>query len=248
MKPEDCIIPDWPAPPGVRALITTRAGGVSAGAYASMNPADHVGDDPAAVDRNRALLRALLPGEPNWLKQVHGSGVHVATGKTSGVPEADACVSAIPGTVCVVLTADCLPVLLCDEAGSVVGVAHAGWRGLCNGVIERTLEAMGVPGKSVLAYLGPAIGPRAFEVGDEVRQAFMAVDPVAAAAFAPGAAPGKWLADIYLLARQRLAGHGVTQVCGGGDCTFTDREHFFSYRRDQATGRMASVVWLAEPT
>ena len=244
MKLEDCILPDWPAPANVRALITTRAGGVSVGAYASMNPADHVGDDPAAVQKNRELLRSLLPNAPHWLKQVHGSGVHLADAAPSAIPEADASVSKTPCEVCVVLTADCLPVLLCDEAGSVVGVAHAGWRGLCHGVIERTVEAMGVPGARLLAYLGPAIGPQAFEVGDEVRAAFMAVDPIAAEAFQPGAQPGKWLADIYRLARQRLGKLGVSRVYGGQDCTFLDGQRFFSFRRDQATGRMASLIWL----
>jgi YfiH family protein len=245
MTPADCILPDWPAPPAVHSLITTRGGGVSVGAYASMNPADHVGDDPRAVAQNRVLLRSILPGEPHWLKQVHGSGVHVAAGRASVPPEADACVARVPGEVCAVLTADCLPVLLCDQSASVVAAAHAGWRGLCNGVLERTVEAMAVPGEQVLAYLGPAIGPEAFEVGDEVRTAFMAVDPAAAEAFAPGAAPGKWWADIFRLARQRLGRVGVRQVFGATDCTFTDGQRFFSYRRDRATGRMASLIWLA---
>lgn len=240
----DCIIPDWPAPSKVRALVTTRAGGVSIGPYASLNPADHVGDSAEAVSRNRALLQGFLPNEPHWLKQVHGSGVYVVAGPGAGTPEADASVSRLTNEVCVVLTADCLPVLLCDERGSVVGAAHAGWRGLCNGVIERTVEAMDVPGEHVLAYLGPAIGPQAFEVGDEVRAAFMAVDPAAELAFVPGGQPGKWLADIYLLARQRLANKGVGQVFGGTDCTYTDSARFFSYRRDQATGRMASLIWF----
>ncbi len=245
MTLDDCILPDWPAPARVRALVTTRAGGVSVGPYASMNPADHVGDDPAAVARNRALLRELLPNEPHWLKQVHGTGVYRVGGRACPPPQADACISTLPGEVCAVLTADCLPVLLCDETGSVVGAVHAGWRGLCQGVVERAVEAMGVPGERLLAYLGPAIGPRAFQVGDEVRAAFMAVDPAAAAAFVPGAVPGKWLADLYRLARQRLARLGVSRVFGGDACTFTDGERFFSYRRDGATGRMASLIWLA---
>jgi YfiH family protein len=256
MKLEDCIVPDWPAPPNVRALITTRAGGVSAGPYANMNPADHVADDPLAVAQNRALLRALLPNEPHWLKQVHGTAVCRVPGPTPAgavPPEADASITDVPAAVCVVLTADCLPVLLCDAAGTVVGAAHAGWRGLCAGVIEATVETMGVPGSQLVAYLGPAIGPKAFEVGDDVRAAFLAVDAAAEAAFAPycagmlNPAPGtqKWLADINLLARQRLAKMGVTRIFGGGDCTFTDSRRFFSYRRDGATGRMASLVWLA---
>ncbi|MDP1683326.1 MAG: peptidoglycan editing factor PgeF [Burkholderiales bacterium] len=241
MKGAEWIVPDWPAPSNVRALITTRAGGVSTGPYASMNPADHVGDDPHAVAQNRALLRAALPSEPFWLKQVHGDIVAEAD---VGPVEADACIARAAGQVCVVLTADCLPVLLCTVDGSVVGAAHAGWRGLCAGVLERTAAAMGVPGQQVLAYLGPAIGPRAFEVGPEVRESFMAQDASATAAFTPQA-NGKYLADLYLLARQRLARVGVTQVYGGGDCTYSDPERFFSYRRDGATGRMAALVWIA---
>ncbi|MBI5751442.1 MAG: peptidoglycan editing factor PgeF [Hydrogenophilales bacterium] len=240
MKRAQWIVPDWQAPPNVRALITTRAGGVSTGPYASMNPAGHVGDDPLAVAQNRALLRAALPSEPFWLKQVHGDIVAEAG---SGPVEADACITRAAGQVCAVLTADCLPVLFCTVDGSVVGAAHAGWRGLCAGVLERTVAAMGVPGNQVLAYFGPAIGPRAFEVGPEVREAFMALDDSAVAAFAPQA-NGKYLADLYLLARQRLARAGVTQVHGGGDCTYSDAERFFSYRRDGATGRMAALVWI----
>ncbi len=240
MKGAQWIMPDWPAPSNVRALITTRAGGVSTGPYASMNPADHVGDDPLAVVQNRALLRTALPSEPFWLKQVHGDAVAEVG---SGPVEADACIARVAKQVCAVLTADCLPVLFAARDGSVVGAAHAGWRGLCAGVLERTVAAMGVPEEQVLAYLGPAIGPRAFEVGPEVREAFMALDDTAAAAFAPQA-NGKYLADLYLLARQRLAKVGVTKVYGGGDCTYSDAERFFSYRRDGATGRMAALVWI----
>lgn len=240
MNSTQWITPDWPAPPNVRALITTRSGGVSRGPYASMNPADHVGDDPQAVTQNRALLRAALPSEPFWLKQIH-SDIVAAAGV--GPVEADACVTRTAKQVCVVLTADCLPVLLCATDGSVVGAAHAGWRGLCAGVLERAVIAMGIPSAQVLAYLGPAIGPRAFEVGPEVREAFTAQDPAAASAFAPQA-NGKYLADLYLLARQRLALVGVTHVYGGGECTYRDAERFYSYRRDGATGRMASLVWI----
>jgi YfiH family protein len=244
MTLDDCIVPHWPAPPTVRALITTRNGGVSSGPYASMNPADHVGDAPEAVAENRRLLRALVPREPLWLKQVHGTAVADADGLTARAPEADAAISRSPRRVCAVLTADCLPVLLCDDAGSVVGAAHAGWRGLRAGVIEATVARMAVPAQGLLAYLGPAIGPRAFEVGAEVRAAFTAGDAAAAAAFAPAAAPDKWLADLYLLARLRLARLGVHRVFGGGDCTYSDSTRFFSYRRDGATGRMASLIWL----
>jgi len=238
------IIPDWPAPANVSALQTTRAGGVSMGAYASLNLGDHVGDDPAAVAQNRALLRADLPAEPVWLKQVHGNVV-VGADRAMGVPAADAALARQAGTVCAVLTADCLPVLLCDESGTVVGAAHAGWRGLAGGVVEATVQAMKAEPERLLAWLGPAIGPAVFVVGDEVRQAFMAHDAQAEKAFVTNPDnPQKWLADIYLLARQRLALLGVERVYGGGLCTYGDSGSFFSYRRDGATGRMASLVWL----
>jgi hypothetical protein len=240
------IIPDWPAPANVRALQTTRDGGVSVGAYASFNLGDHVGDDPVAVARNRALLRTSLPSEPVWLKQVHGNIVADAD-RTVGVPDADAALARQPGKVCAVMTADCLPLLLCDEDGTVVAAAHAGWRGLAGGVVEATVKAMNVAPERLLVWLGPAIGPQAFEVGEEVRQAFIAHDPDAAKAFVPSSplTAQKWLADIYLLACQRLALLGVKRVYGGGLCTYADAERFYSYRRDQATGRMASLIWLA---
>lgn len=237
-----CLVPDWPVPARVRALITTRAGGTSVGPYASLNLADHVGDDPAAVRANRARLRALLPAEPVWLEQVHGTDVLCV--ETGGARRADAAVSRTPGTVCAVLTADCLPVLLADRAGTVVAAAHAGWRGLCAGVLERTVAAMDTDPGQLLAWLGPAIGPEAFQVGDEVRAAFLAVDAAAAAAFRPDG-PGKWRADLYALARQRLARAGVQARYGGGLCTFSDPGRFFSYRRDGTTGRMASLIWLS---
>lgn len=237
----DLIVPDWPAPANVRALSTTRAGGVSVGSYASLNLGDHVADDPAAVAENRTRLRRYLPTEPVWLKQVHRADVTDAD-RASGTPEADAAVARRVGAVCAVLTADCLPVLLCDHAGSVVAAAHAGWRGLAGGVVEAAVAAMGVAPDTVLAWLGPAIGPAAFEVGGEVREAFLAQIPAAEAAFA--ARPeGKWLADIFLLARLRLQKIGVTAIYGGGVCTYTDAGRFYSYRRDGATGRMASLIW-----
>lgn len=238
------IVPDWPAPARVRALSTTRAGGVSVAPYDSLNLGTHVGDDPANVAANRAQVRRIVPSEPAWLNQVHGTVV-VDAASVAGVPDADASVSRTPGAVCVVMTADCLPVLLCDRAGTVVGAAHAGWRGLHGGVIEATVTAMQVAPADVIAWLGPAIGPTAFEVGDEVRAAFVAVDAIADAAFKPAGQPGKWLADIYLLARQRLAALGVTAVYGGDCCTVSESRRFFSYRRDGVTGRMASLVWLA---
>lgn len=246
---EHCIIPDWPAPATVKALQTTRKGGVSVSPYGSFNLGSHVGDNPLAVSRNRMLLAPLLPSEPVWLNQVHGLTV-VNVAQAGCLPEADASVSTHPGAVCVVMTADCLPILLCDEQGSVVGAAHAGWRGLCDGVIEATVQAMKVPAPTLMAWLGPAIGPAEFEVGDEVRAAFVAQQPQAAAAFVPSAsrvqgASGKWLADLYQLARLRLNALGVTRVYGGGLCTYSDAERFYSYRRDGVTGRMGSFIWLS---
>jgi YfiH family protein len=244
---EDWIVPDWPAAPQVHAVSTTRRGGFSCGPYASMNPATHVGDDPAAVLANRkALLQGLrLPAEPCWLEQVHGTTVIDAAEPAAlgAVPVADAVQSSQPGVVCAVLTADCLPVLLCDAAGRQVAALHAGWRGLAAGVIEQTIDAMRQPGETLLAWLGPAIGPTAFQVGDEVRAAFMAHNKRAAAAFQSGP-NGSWMADLYQLARQRLAERGVTAIYGGDECSFTDAERFFSYRRDGVTGRMATLIWL----
>jgi YfiH family protein len=246
MSAHGWIVPDWPAPPGVRALITTRAGGVSRGAYAGMNLGMRTGDTAEDVARNRARLRQSLPAEPLWLRQVHGTAVAEADRK-DGSPEADAAVARRPESVCAVLTADCLPLLLCDDGGSVVAAVHAGWRGLSSGVIEQTLRVMDRPRAALLAYLGPAIGPAAYEVGTEVREAFIAADgtgdPEAATAFAPGK-PGKFYADLYALARQRLARSGVARVYGGGYCTYAERERFYSYRRDGATGRMASLIWM----
>jgi YfiH family protein len=238
-----CLIPDWPAPANVRALQTTRHGGISEAPYNTFNLGDHVGDTPLTVARNRQLLSALLPSEPVWLQQVHGTTV-INAAQANCLPQGDASYTTHRDTVCVVMTADCLPVLLCDEHGSVVAAAHAGWRGLCDGVIEATVHAMNVPPATLMAWLGPAIGPQAFEVGDEVRDAFLAQQPQAQAAFVPGNAHGKWLADIYLLARQRLAALGIERVYGGGFCTHTDRERFFSYRRDGQTGRMATFIWI----
>lgn len=234
------ILPDWPAPSHVKSLMTTRESGVSGAPWASFNLGDHVGDEAAHVAANRARLRQQVPSEPGWLKQVHSAKV-VETG--TGVPEADASFTRQTGTVSVVLTADCLPVLFCDRAGSVVAAAHAGWRGLADGVLEATVAAMNVPPDEILAWMGAAIGPQAFEVGFEVRQTFTAQHPEAAAAFIQHA-PDKWLADIYQLARIRLNHAGVLAVYGGGRCTFSESESFFSYRRDGVTGRMASLIWL----
>ncbi|AXK40889.1 peptidoglycan editing factor PgeF [Crenobacter cavernae] len=235
--------PCWPAPANVGALISTRKGGVSAAPYDSLNLGQHVGDDPAAVAENRRRLALALPHEPVWLNQVHGVVVVDADKVGRAVPDADASVSRTPGIVCAIMTADCLPVLLADVDGTVVGAAHAGWRGLVGGVIEATVSAMAVPGDRLAAYLGPAISPDAFEVGGEVRDAFLAHDAAADAAFS-AIDDGKYLADIYALARLRLAALGVTQVSGGDACTVIDRDRFFSYRRDKTTGRMASCIWL----
>jgi hypothetical protein len=236
------IYPDWPAPANVKAVQTTRNGGLSAPPYASFNLGSHVGDIPLVVARNRMLLEPLMPSEPVWLQQVHGVAVADA-GQAGCLPEADASISAHKGAVCVVMTADCLPVLLCNESGSVVGAAHAGWRGLCDGVIESTVSAMQVPPTTLLAWLGPAIGPAAFEVGDEVRTAFLAKQPSAATAFVAGS-EGKWLADIYMLARLRLRSLGIERIYGGDFCTFNDPARFYSYRRDGTTGRMGTFIWL----
>lgn len=238
------ITPDWPAPTRVRALTTTRAGGASAGAYSSLNLGDHVGDDPQAVGRNRALLReqGALPAEPLWLKQVHGTNVVNALKVTAGV-EADGAYTDTAGVVLAVLTADCLPVLLCDRRGSAVAVLHAGWRGLAAGVIEQGVRALNVPAGALLAWLGPAIGPDSYEVGEEVRSAFVGSDPGAAGAFRESEA-GRWHADLYELARRRLRALGVEAIHGGGQCTLRDAERFYSFRRDGQTGRMASLIWL----
>ena len=240
------IFHDWPAPPNVRVVITTRAGGVSHAPYDNFNLGTHAGDDPTAVRENRARLRTALafPAEPLWLKQVHGVAV-VDAAQGGAEPQADGAFAAQPGAVCVVLTADCLPVLLCNRQGTKVAALHVGWRGLARGVIEAGVKAMGVPGNELLAWLGPAIGPASFEVGPEVHAAFVQHDAQAAQAFR-AVREGKYLADIYQLARQRLQHLGVAAVYGGGFCTVAERERFFSYRRDGATGRMASLIWLAD--
>lgn len=239
---EHWIIPDWPAPANVKALQTSRQGGVSAAPYDSLNLGDHVGDSPLTVARNRMLLNTLLPSEPVWLEQVHGTIVANADNANCR-PQADACIARHRDAVCAVMTADCLPVLLCDKQGSVVGAAHAGWKGLAAGVIEATVQAMDVAPQNLMAWLGPAISQDAFEVGDEVRAAFVAAQPQAASAFIPGQ-HGKWFADLCALARLRLNALGITRIYGGELCTYTAREKFFSYRRDGVTGRMGTFIWL----
>lgn len=237
--------PAWTLPASVKALSTTRLGGVSVGPYASLNLAAHVGDDPAAVQRNRALLneQARLPYEPTWLNQLHGCAVYEHGSAALQSLDADASIAFGPGAVCAVMTADCLPILLWDRAGTVVAAAHAGWRGLAGGVIEATVQRMRRPAPELQVWLGPSIGPAHFEVGDEVRARFCEGDADAAPAFRPNAA-GRWLADLPMLARLRLERLGVTAVSGGEDCTFADPDRFFSYRRDGVTGRMASLIWI----
>ncbi|GGO88227.1 laccase domain protein [Marinobacterium nitratireducens] len=239
----ELIVPDWPLSSRVGACVSTRDGGVSEGVFSGLNLGDHVGDDPLKVAENRRRLIAELGLEypAQWLRQVHGTGV-VESRDDGEVREADGCWSDRPRQACIVMTADCLPVFFSD--GDRVAVAHAGWRGLVVGVLERTLAVFAEPAR-VHCWLGPAIGPSAFEVGDEVRAAFCAAQPGAAGAFVARADhPGKWFADLYRLARQRLELAGVASVGGGNFCTFSDPQRFYSYRRDGETGRMASVIWL----
>lgn len=240
--PAEWIVPEWPVSGRVRALITTRQGGASCNDYAGFNLGECAGDDAHAVASNRRFLRGLLPGEPVWMRQVHGTRV-IEAGPWSVGEEADAAVTRTPGRVCAVLTADCLPVLLADAQGNVVGIAHAGWRGLAAGVIESVVQAMGVAPASLVAYLGPFIEAGAYEVGRDVFDAFVGADAAAAAAFA-SRGEGKFLADLNLLARQRLMRLGVGSIHGGTLCTYSDPERFYSYRRDGVTGRMASLVWM----
>lgn len=221
----DAIVPHWPVSPRVRGLVTTRA----------------LGD--MTSEAGRTQLRSLLPADPIWLRQVHGIEVVDAARQQPGVA-ADASFTREPGVVCAVMVADCMPVLLAHDGGEVVAIAHAGWRGLAAGVLEATVGAMGVPAARVLAWLGPAIGPQAYEIGEEVRAAFLERDAAATAAFQP-ARPGHWRLDLYAVARQRLASRGITRVFGGGLCTVSDAARFFSYRRNRATERMAAAVWLS---
>lgn len=252
------LVPDWSAGRRIGALITLRAGGVSRGDFGiagggegGLNLGVHCGDDAALVQINRARLREQLPSEPFWLRQVHGTTVHYCGAPPApGEPEvtADAAVTDVPGVVLAVLTADCLPVLLADAGRAVVGIAHAGWRGLAGGVIEQTITRMlqrGARREGIVAHLGPAIGQGAFEVGEDVVAAFNGdADADAGECFKQGAAPGKWQADLYALARVRLARAGVTEISGGTHCTHGEPARFYSYRRDAMTGRMGSFIWI----
>jgi len=239
------IIPQWPAPGRVRAASTTRTGGASAGPWASLNLADHVADEGAAVRRNRSHLRQALglPEEPRWLVQRHGRRVVTADDGAAGAA-ADGIVARAAGTVCAILTADCMPILLCDRDATVVAALHAGWRGIAAGIVEAGVHAAG-PAARLIAWLGPAIGPDRYEVGPDVRDAILAGDPGTGDAFRPASSPGKWHADLEGIVRRRLERSGVRSVHGGGRCTASDPDRFFSHRRDGVTGRMATLIWLA---
>lgn len=235
---------DWPVPPGVHALTTVRYGlGVSTPPFDHFNLGSRCGDDVDAVLENRRQLQAALhlPSPPRWLRQVHGVAVAVEPGFDE--PEADAAVTATPGRVLAILTADCLPVVFASRTGDDIGAAHAGWRGLCAGVLEAAVGAMHTPAQQLMAWLGPAAGPQAYEVGEDVFAAFVQRDPAAAAAFV-ATRPGHWKVDLYALARQRLQAVGVTAVFGGEQCTISDPARFFSHRRDQRGGRIATLVWM----
>jgi YfiH family protein len=244
------LVPDWPAPPTVRALSTLRVGGASRPPYASLNLGDHVGDAAMAIAKNRRSLReaAGLPVEPSWLSQVHGTRVADLDLEEDSPAAADAAITRQAGRVCAVLTADCLPVLLTSESGDRVAAAHAGWRGLAGGVIEATVQALKCPPRQLLAWLGPAIGPRHFEIGAEVREELLRSeaagdDPSAEAAFQLNDR-GRFMADLYALAKRRLDRLGVERIYGGGECTHADADKYFSHRRDGTTGRQASLIWL----
>jgi YfiH family protein len=241
----ELIRPDWRVSTRVNACVTTRVGGYSSAPYDSLNVGNHVDDDPESVQHNRKRLSRILglPSEPKWLNQVHGKTVLNAAQIQFG-DQADASFSHESGVVCVVMTADCLPVFFSNVEGREVAVAHAGWRGLCSGVLEATIDAMQAPPSRIVAWLGPAIGPECFEVGDDVRSAFQQTDSAATQAFR-SSSNGKWLADIYTLARLRLERVGIKKLFGGGLCTFQDGRRFYSYRRDgPQSGRMASLIWM----
>jgi YfiH family protein len=239
------ILPDWPAPLKVGALSTQRSGGVSAAPFESLNLGAHVGDSAEAVAENRRRLRtaARLPAEPVWLSQQHGTNVLDLDGAQDAQAAADASFAHCPGRVCAILTADCLPVLLASDSGAGVAAAHAGWRGLGAGVIEATVRALALPPQSLLAWLGPAIGPAHFEIGAEVREELLSADPQAEAAFERNAR-GRYLADLTTLARRRLERLGIARIYGGDACTYAAPEDYFSYRRDGRTGRQATLIWL----
>ncbi len=238
------ITPNWPVPENIRCITTTRTGGCSLQEYSSLNFGNHVKDDATNVEKNRKIIKQdlQLPSEPVWLEQEHGSsvlklGIDLAKNIT-----ADAAYTNEACVVCAVLTADCLPVAFCDQAGQHIAVSHAGWRGLVNGVLENTLQAMPVKNEKILCWLGPAIGPNKFEVGEEVVEQFVTIDEVHKNAFTEQNNK-KYLANIYQLARNILTKHDVQNVCGGEHCTYSESDTFYSYRRDGETGRMATLIW-----
>lgn len=241
----ELIIPNWPAPKCVKAVSSTRFGGVSLAPYAGLNVGAHVGDDLHLVEQNRQRVTQLadMPSAPVWLNQTHSTEVVVLNAPTSKVLDADGAFTTQDGVVCSAMTADCLPILLTNTQGTQVAAVHAGWRGLANGIAENALNHFS---GDVMAWLGPAIGPSAFEVGDDVRQAFIEQHPQAHTAFTPGKQSGKWWANMSLLATQRLQRQGVKAIYGGDLCTYQDPERFYSYRRDGVTGRQASFIWIAE--
>lgn len=235
------IYPDWPAAPHIKAFTTTRCGGYSDIPYASWNLAHHVGDDPDSVKQNREKLLTQLPQEPIWLEQIHSHHV-IEAGDKQRYQKADGAFSTTPQTVCCVMTADCLPVLLCDKSGTMVASIHGGWRGLAQGIIAAAVNNLPTNTNNLMAWLGPAIGPKHFAVGLEVKQQFVQLDPSLEVAFQPY--QDRWLADIYHIARQQLQQLGVQAVFGGHHCTYAEDELFYSYRRDGQTGRMASLIWI----
>jgi len=245
-NPQQWVLPDWPAPHSVRACVSTRLGpGVSAAPFDRFNLGSRCGDAAEAVSANRAaLVRALnLPTNPAWLHQVHGTDVvRIMTDHEFGEPRADAAITRSRGAVLAILTADCLPILFASNDGAEIAAAHAGWRGLCAGIIEQTVAAMKSSPTNIIVWLGPAIGPQVYEVGDEVREAFVACDPRATTAFV-ATRRGHWLCDLYALARQRLMQLNIARVYGGNLCAFSDNVRFYSHRRDQISGRMASLIW-----
>lgn len=252
--PPEWLIPNWNAPKNIKAIMTSRQGGFSQAPFDSMNLGGHVDDDLATVIKNRASLkqRLQLPSEPLWLTQVHGVTIANADTDTdadqqySANVEADACVAYKIGSVCAVMTADCLPVLFCNQQGTAIAAAHAGWRGLHAGILEHSAKSLNCPPEEVMAWFGVAISAAHFEVGSEVREAFISVQAEAHCAFVPSINKGKWLADIYLLARLRLEAIGVKNISGGEYCSYADSQRFYSYRREPKTGRMVSLIWMTE--
>jgi len=245
--PPEWLTPNWDAPKNIKAIMTTRQGGFSQAPFDSMNLGDHVDDDLATVTKNRARLKQklCLPNEPLWLTQVHGVTIANADQQYNANVEADAAVAHKVGSVCAVMTADCLPVLFCNSQGTAIAAVHAGWRGLQAGILEHTAKSLNCPTEEIMAWFGAAIGAAHFEVGSEVRDAFISAQAKAHNAFVPSTNKDKWFADIYLLARLRLEAIGVKNISGGEYCSYADERRFYSYRREAKTGRMVSLIWMA---